>query len=170
MSRRRRRKLRRDLPWLTAGCLILYLLLEPKYGAGVPLLLVFSVLMLYVLLFVPTRCDYDVDNGRGCVRQVYGNSEAALIMARLKLDAIFSAFSMVNPGTLFRVTWSGGVQKGHIIGHQHRSVPASKSTSSNTSSNTNSSSSKKQGAYNMLMLAVTAIGSLAGVLALFASK
>jgi len=158
-NRDRRRRKRDDLPWLVGIGLAGYFLFEPKYGVAVIILFDFVVLMLWVLFMMPTKCHYDV-GGRGCVRGVYGKLKGCHDHGMLKRDAIFAAMKMRNPGLAFRVMWTSGPSPGRTLGTR---PPV-------TANNTDRESDEqhvKQGAYNLLMLALTAAGSIAGVLALF---
>jgi hypothetical protein len=51
--------------------LIGYVVLRPRYGTGVVLLLGFVVFLVWFLFLMPARCDFEVE-GRGCRRRVRG--------------------------------------------------------------------------------------------------
>lgn len=157
-KRDRRRRKRDDLPWLIGIGVVGYYWLEPRYGTVVVILLGFVVLMLWVLFVMPTKCDYDV-GGRGCVRGVCGKLNGCHDHGRLKRDAMFAAMRMRNPGLIFRVMWSSGSHSGRALGATSP-IPASDAEKMSDEKRA------KQGAYNLVMLVVTAVGSIAGVLSL----
>jgi hypothetical protein len=116
-------------------------------------------MMLWILLLMPTRCHWDLGT-HGCTRSVKGKLNGCRSHNQRKHDAAWSALGLRNPGTLLRVTWTGGDHHGWKVGRTSlsaRALPDSDGTSGG----------KKQGTYNMIMLLVTVVGSVAGVLALF---
>ncbi|HEX4099490.1 MAG TPA: hypothetical protein VHY21_02955 [Pseudonocardiaceae bacterium] len=108
------------------------------------------VVMIWVLLFMPTYCDYDV-GGRGCTREVYGKVRGCFQHRRLKRDATWAAMGRRNPGLAFRLTWGDSrPQPGHQLG-------------------TNPGMSNKaaqQGVYNASMWAFAAVSAVVGVVTL----
>ncbi|MGH3886702.1 MAG: hypothetical protein ACRDSZ_09050 [Pseudonocardiaceae bacterium] len=106
--------------------------------------------MIWVLLFMPTYCDYDV-GGRGCTREVYGKVRGCFQHRRLKRDAIWAAMGKRNPGLAFRLTWGNSrPQPGHRLGPD----PGM------------SDRAAQQGVYNASMWAFAAVSALAGVVTL----
>ncbi|MGH3564934.1 MAG: hypothetical protein ACRDRH_02635 [Pseudonocardia sp.] len=160
MPNRGRRRLRDHLVALAVVGLVGYFALEPRYGLGVVLLLGFVVLLLWVLFLMPTRCDFEV-NGRGCRRKVNGKARGCHDHAQAKRDAIFAALRMRNPGMAFRLMWLDGSQAGRAL---DGSAPGGRSLSADSAAN------RSQAVFNTVSIIVAAVGSIAGVLALFISK
>src|SRR5882672_9787764 len=65
-----------------------------------------AVIMIWVCLFMPTRCDYQTLRDTPCTRWVRGKLRGCRTHSRLKRDAVFAAIRLRNPGLLFRVMWS----------------------------------------------------------------
>lgn len=111
------------------------------------------VFIIWLLLLMPTWCDYDV-GGRGCTRQVYGKVRGCWQHARLKRDAMWAAMKRRNPGMAFRLTWGDHrPQPGHQVGGDLGM----------------SDSAARQGAYNASMWLFAAASAAAAVITLFLS-
>ncbi|MGH3838700.1 MAG: hypothetical protein ACRDSF_23855 [Pseudonocardiaceae bacterium] len=108
------------------------------------------VVMIWVLVGVPTWCDYDV-GGRGCTRQVYGKLRGCFQHSRLKRGAMWAAMKRKNPGLAFRTTWGDSRP---YPGHQLGTDPGM------------SDRAAQQGAYNASMWLFAAISAIGTVLAL----
>lgn len=147
--RRRRRRKRDDLAALIPIGIVAYFLIAPDYGPVVYGLLAASVVLFWVAFAMPTLCGYDLGY-RGCIHQ----------HGALKRDAMFAAVRMRNPGQLVRVKWQDGpVPKGRTVGAASGPPPSAADRKN-----------ARKGTYDMIMLTVATIGSVAGVLALFISK
>ncbi|MDN5858075.1 MAG: hypothetical protein L0H84_05575 [Pseudonocardia sp.] len=158
-ARGKRRGLGYHLLALAAAYWLGYLLLTPRYGLGVVLLIGFVVLLLWVLFVMPTRCDFHVQ-GRGCRRKVHGKFNGCHDHAQAKRDAIFAALRMRNPGMAFRVMWLDRNDGGNSLGGREGGRPDPADSRAN----------RGQALFNTASLVVAAIGSVAGVLALFVAK
>lgn len=154
-----RRKLD-DLPWLLGVGLVGYIFVQPRYGSAAVALLGFVIFMVWVLFLMPTRCHWDLGT-HGCTRTARGKINGCKSHNQRKHDAVCAALGLRNPGTLFRVTWAGGDHHGWKVG---RAACPSKALPDDSGT---SPGNKRQGRYGVIMLVVTAIGSVAGVLALF---
>ncbi|BBG01306.1 MULTISPECIES: hypothetical protein [Pseudonocardia] len=146
----------RELGALALMAGILYVVVDPLYGPVIYTLLACSLLMIWVLFIMPTKCGYDL-GPRGCANPVRGKLNGCHYHDDLKRDALFAAMRMRNPGQYFRVKWNdGSTPRGRTWGAA--SIPPSSAVER---------SNARQGSYDMVMLLITAIGSVAGVLALF---
>lgn len=160
MSRRRRTgraRLRDHLVGLGVVGLIGYAGLEPTYGAGVVIFLGVVVLILWFVFLMPTRCDFEV-KGRGCRRRASGKVGGCHDHARDKRDAIFAAMRMRNPGMAFRVMWQDGSIGGRALGG---------AGSLGRPDAADSPANRSQAVFNLVSIIIAAVGSVAGVLALF---
>jgi hypothetical protein len=143
---------------LLFGALLAYVGAVPRYGVLPVALLGIAVIAFWVLFLMPTRCDFEV-KGRGCRRRVNGKARGCHDHTRDKRDAIFAAFRMRNPGIAFRMLWrDSSATEGHALGG---AAPPSPSGVPDSSANLS------QARFNTVSLIIAAIGSIAGVLALF---
>lgn len=161
----RRRRKRDDVPYLAgiglADYFVLEFVLAPRYGVAIAILLWFVMLMVWVLFIMPTRCDFDV-GGRGCRWPVYGKLNGCHFHGPEKRDAMWGALRMRNPGQFVRIRWTSVPHGGRTVGPSN---PANDPNGVDTTA-----SRARQGAFNMSMLAFTATGAIAAVLALFIQK
>ncbi|MDL5156384.1 hypothetical protein [Actinomycetospora termitidis] len=67
----------------------------------------FSIFGFWWLFAMPTYCDHMTNSGRACIRPVHGKFRGCSYHARAKRDAVFSLFSLTNPGRNLRLVWQG---------------------------------------------------------------
>lgn len=151
----RGKRFRKHLVVLAVLGVVGYVVLRPRYGLVVVLLLEVVVLWLWVLFLMPTRCDFEV-KGRGCRRGARGKLGGCHDHARDKRDAIFAAMRMRNPGIAVRLLWKDGAQPGRAVGAAAEPRPPPAGSAANRS----------QGLFNAVLLLVATTGSVAAVLAL----
>lgn len=146
------------LLWLlglaVVGYVVRYLYLPTTLGTVFVVLAWIFVFMVWLLLVMPTWCDYDIGSGRGCSRLVYGKVRGCWQHRRLKRDAMWAAMGKRNPGMAFRLTWGNrypqpGRQVGGNLGM--------------------SETAARQGAYNASMWFFTAVSAGAAVVTLLLS-
>lgn len=135
------------------GYVVRYLYLSPFWGTVSVAAAWIFVVIIWVLVVMPTWCDYDV-GGRGCTRQVYGKVRGCHQHSRLKRDAMWAAWGKRNPGMAVRLTWGNrhpepGRLVGADVGMSDRAA--------------------QQGVYNVSMWIFAAVSAGAAVLALFLS-
>lgn len=153
----RRWKKRDHIPWLAGICILAYIIIHPRYGLWLVILLDVVFIVIWILFLMPTKCDFEVD-GRGCRRDVYGKVNGCNYHGRDKRDTIYGLLGVMNPGVLFRLTWLDGAQAGRRIGTNRRPPPSNPADDARN---------RSQAIFNALSLFVAAVGSLASVLALF---
>ncbi len=133
------------------GYMVRHLYLSPILGTICVVAGWIFLFTIWVLLIMPTWCDYDV-GGRGCTRQVYGKVRGCFQHARLKRDAVWAALGKRNPGMAVRLTWGNSrPQPGRLVG-------ADAVMSERTA---------QQGAYNLSMWVFAAASAVTGVITLF---
>lgn len=76
-------------------------------------LLGFSIFGFWWLFGMPTYCDHLTNAGEPCLKQVHVKARGCVWHARLKRDAMFSTFSLTNPGKMLRIAWQGRDAGGH---------------------------------------------------------
>lgn len=137
-----------------AGYVVRNLYLSPFWGTVAVVTGWIFVVVVWVLVLMPTYCDYDV-GARGCTREVYGKFRGCWQHRRLKRDAVWAAFGRRNPGMAVRLTWGDDrPQSGRRVG-------------TNTGM---SDMAAQQGVYNASMWIFAAVSAVAAVIALFLSK
>lgn len=135
------------------GYVVRALYLPTTLGTVFVVLAWIFLFIIWLLLLMPTLCDYDV-GGRGCTRQVYGKVRGCFQHARPKRDAMWAAMNLRNPGMAFRLTWGDRrPQPGHQVGGN----PGM------------SESAARQGAYNASMWLFAAASAVAALITLFLS-
>lgn len=143
--------------WLAGIGVATYLLVQPRYGLWLVIVLDIVLIVTWILFLMPTKCDFEVE-GRGCRRDVYGKFNGCSYHGRDKRDAIYGLLGMMNPGILFRLTWRDGARAGRRVGPGRRATPSNPADDARN---------RSQAIFNALSLFVAAVGSLASVLALF---
>jgi len=134
------------------GYIVRHLYLSPFWGTVAVGAGWIFVVIIWVLVIMPTWCDYDV-GGRSCTRQVYGKVRGCYQHSRLKRDAMWAAWGKRNPGMAVRLTWGNRYpEPGRLVGATVLSDKAA-----------------QQGAYNVSMWIFAAVSAVAAVLALFLS-
>lgn len=162
VARRGRTHKRDHLVVLVPIGILGYVLVTPTYGLFVYVLLMLSVLLFWGLFAMPTLCGYALGY-RGCLIEIYGKANGCRHHGALKRDAIFAAFRLRNPGQLLRVKWQDGpVPKWRTVGVAASPPPPQPGPSER--------SNARKAKYDLVMLLVATVGSLAGVLALFVAK
>jgi hypothetical protein len=104
----RAQRLRRHLLILIVIYGLGYALFRGALGVVTLVLIDLAVFGLWVLLLMPTQCDYITQRGGHCTRTVRGKLSGCASHGRLKRDALFGAIGKRNPGTGFRVLWGDG--------------------------------------------------------------
>jgi hypothetical protein len=141
-----------------------YALIYPRYGIVVASLFWIVELMIWVLFIMDTWCDYYLeDEGRGCIRKVYGKFRGCFAHDRLKHDAMWAAIGRRNPGMAFRLTWGIRPQPGRRLGGDPE--PATDRDGEPISER-----NVRRGAYDVSMLVFTFLGTAGTVIALFLPK
>ncbi|MBV9920133.1 MAG: hypothetical protein JOY78_04645 [Pseudonocardia sp.] len=164
--RTRGQRLRAHLGALAVGYAIGYVLFREKVGV-VALVLIYAVIFgLWVLLLMPTQCDYITQRGGHCTRTVRGKLNGCASHARMKRDALFGAIGRRNPGTGFRVLWGDGTsQTGWRVASAMPPPPAGAGRSDRTDGG-----GAPSARYNRWMMGFTAISAVAAVVALLLPK
>lgn len=160
----------KDLSVLTVAATIAYVYLEPRFGGLFFGLLLFVVFMIWVLFFMPTKCDFQLISRNGtCKNDVRGKLRGCTGRKheQPKRDAVWSALRMRNPGLLFRVMWVDQGAHGTRVGGSSRSGSRPGPEQGADDGVGQRPTPTPQTASQLLMLGATLIGSLAGVLALF---
>jgi hypothetical protein len=166
--RSRAQRLRGDLVVLATSCLVSYALFREQIGT-VALVLIYCVIFgLWVLLLMPTHCDYITQRGDHCTRTVRGKLNGCASHGRLKRDALFGAVGRRNPGTGFRVLWGDGRSQ---LGWRISSAAPPPSPSPGRPDPPGGGASGAPSArYNRWMMSFTAISAVAAVVALLLPK
>lgn len=153
-KRDRRRRKQNDLIVLVPAGFLGYALFAPKWGPVLYSLILAVVIMVWILFFMDTRCDYQTDKGSPCTREVYGKVRGCRqFHSRLKTDAIYAALRMRNPGMVFRVMWFTSGSQGQAFGATSTAQAAALANQS-------------QGVGSLIMIVFTIIGAVASALAL----
>lgn len=144
-----------DLALLVAVGTVVYFTQGDRFSVPVWVLFGLTVLSVWATFFMPTTCDYRTELGKPCNRRARGELRGCRMHARAKRDAVFRALSFTNRGAYFRMSWSstGDTSK--------------KRKRASSSSEEDVSDSRWRSGYDVSMLAVSALGSLASTLALF---
>jgi len=169
LARRRRSRSRRkkshDLTYLIIGGVAAYAVLVARLGAIFVVALWIVVLMIWVMFFMDTYCDYDLGT-RGCSRRVYGKLRGCGQHDRLKRDAVWTVLRTRNPGTRFRLTWGKRDEPGRRLG---RALLATE-PGITEHDNSRSAATGSQGVYGLTMWIFTAVSAGAAVLAVVLQK
>jgi hypothetical protein len=163
--RRRGQRLRHHLAILAVIYGVGYLLLGPRIGLPALLLIDTTVLGLWVLLVMPTQCDYVTQRGGHCSRSVHGKLGACDSHGKLKRDAIFGAMGFRNPGTAYRVRWGDGTsQLGWTV--SSRMPPRPDAPHAGAGSSGSAGGHQPGARYHRWMMIFTAVSALAAAAAL----
>jgi hypothetical protein len=170
LARRRQRsraqRIRDDLIVLATIYAIGYMLFREKIGVVALVLIYVTLFGLWVLLLMPTQCDYITQRGEHCTRGVRGKLKGCASHGRLKRDALFGAIGRQNPGTRFRVLWGDG--RSHIGWRITSAAPPPAPTPGRPAPGAGGSESS--GSYNRWMMGFTAISAVAAVVAILLPK
>lgn len=167
--RNRRRGKLNDLLFLLITGVIGYALFHERFGTIFVVCAWIFVFMLWLMFFMDTYCDYDLGD-RGCSRQVYGKLRGCWQHARLKRDAVWTAFGRTNPGALIRLTWSNRTpEPGRRVG-ERAGGPRGSRPDEGDGERQPSEAAAQQGFYGLSMWVLTAVSAVAAVVALFLPK
>lgn len=122
---------------------------QPSFTTG---LLFLTVLLVWICLLMPTHCDYRTQRGKPCDRSVRGKLRGCRDHGRWKRDAMFAMLKLRNPGLLFRVMWS---------------APGAATVTTVSAGTPAQSGPSEQSAYDVVMLVLTIVSTVATVLSLF---
>lgn len=142
----------RQLTVLAFAGFVAYALWGRHRPAYVSALVAIAALLFWLCFIKPSLCDYQTGKGRACTSPVNGKLRGCWRHRRLKRDAIFAALDMRNPGQVFRVMWSAP--------HDASSLPQRGSVSS-------TATPTRQAAYDVAILMLTLVSTIAAVAALF---
>jgi len=150
---------------LIAG-VIGYALFREKFGTFFVVSAWIFVLMVWLMFFMDTYCDYDLGD-RGCSREVYGKLRGCWQHARRKRDAVWAAFGRHNPGTLIRLTWSNRTPEPGRRIDERAGGPRVRRPEPDEVERQPSKAAEQQGLYGLSMWVFTAVSAVAAVVALF---